>query len=462
MAITAVGLLFSGLVTYSLYSRSIEERIDRDLAQEVEELRTLATDVDPQTGESFSSVEDLLYAALQRNVPDRSEEFMATIDGEVPFVSAAPRPMHLDEKDELIGFLDGIPAGSSPRYTTITDFRGHEVRVVAVPVQVPGDPAHGIFVAAIDATAERASLTNALWAQVLAGLLTLLLIAVVGTLVFRGLLRPVRELITAVERIDDYHLTERVPEQGTQDLVVLSHTFNKMLDRLDSSATAQRALLDDVGHELRTPLTIIRGHLEILDTDDIEDVTATRELVLDEVDRMGRLVDELVLLAKSERADFLQCGPVEIDEVVDGVFERARALADRQFRIDSACGAVIYADRQRLTQALVQLLSNAIRHTGVDDQIAFGARLHPCEDSVEVWVRDTGTGIDPKNHERVFERFERGDHTGGNVSSGLGLSIVSAIARAHGGRVDLTSAPGRGSTFTLVIPNPTGREGERP
>ena len=118
---------------------------------------------------------------------------------------------------------------------------------------------------------------------------------------------------------------------------------------------------------------------------------------------------------------------------------------------------MLTADRQRLTQALLQLLSNAIRYTTPDDQIALGARTRD-DASVEIWVRDTGPGIEASEHDRIFERFERGaapvsHETGaGRHSSGLGLSIVSAIAKAHGGLVALESAPGRGPTFILVPP----------
>ena len=129
------------------------------------------------------------------------------------------------------------------------------------------------------------------------------------------------------------------------------------------------------------------------------------------------------------------------------------------FRVDGRAEVAILADRQRLTQALLQLLSNAIRYTQPDDQIAVGARVRD-DELVEIWVRDTGKGIDPADHTRVFERFERGsspvspDDAGGRShNSGLGLSIVAAIAKAHGGRIDLISAPGRGSTFTLVLPS---------
>lgn len=457
LLIATVGLTTSGAISYSLHSRALNERIDDELAQELRELRTLATSDDPNTGKPFTSVDDLLYAAIERNVPNRSEEFMVTVDGRVPFVSSAPRPLELEKSTELRTATADLDRNSRPRYGALA-YGDRSVRYIVTPVVVPGDPASGVFIAAIDATTERDDLDKTLRAQILAGVLTLLLIGGAGVLAFRTLLTPLEELTRAAGRINDAHLDERVPERGADDLALLARTVNGMLDRLDNAFSAQRALLDDVGHELRTPLTVLRGHLEIMDTRDSEDVDATRDLLLDEIDRMGRLVDELVLLAKSERPDFLVLAPVDLDDVVDGVMARAGTLGDRQFRVDETAGVVITADRQRLTQALLQLLSNAVRYTGADDQIALGARTRD-DSTVEIWVRDTGLGIDPAEHARIFERFERGtapfsDDAGATRqhSSGLGLSIVSAIARAHGGSVELESAPGRGSTFILVLP----------
>ena len=457
LVIATAGLLFSGGISYSLHSKAVDYRIDDELAQELKELRGLANSSDPNTGGPYTSVNDLLHTALERNVPNRSEEFVVLIDGKVPFVSAAPRPMRLERSTELRSFIQALDRNSDARYGTITHSE-HTVRFMVAPVIVPGDPATGMFVAAVDVTAERSNVNSTVQAQLLAGTLTLLLIAGVGALVFRWLLRPLGELARAAERINDAHLDERVPERGADDLALLARTVNGMLDRLDRAFSMQRALLDDVGHELRTPLTVLRGHLEIMDSADAEDVTATRELLLDEIDRMGRLVDELVLLAKSERPDFLVPAPLDVDDVVEGAMTRAVTLADRQYRVDGRSETVITGDRQRLTQALLQLLSNAIRYTTADDQIALGSRVRD-ETHVEVWVRDTGLGIDPAHHERIFERFERGgapvsDDPGETRShnSGLGLSIVAAIAKAHGGHVELVSAPGRGSTFTLVLP----------
>jgi two-component system OmpR family sensor kinase len=221
-----------------------------------------------------------------------------------------------------------------------------------------------------------------------------------------------------------------------------------MLDRLERAFDAQRHFLDDAGHELRTPLTIVRGHLELLE-DDPAKRRRTIELVLDEVKRMGRIVDDLIVLAKSEEPDFLQLEPVDVATLTNELHEKASALGPRAWRIDAVGRGIIVADRQRLTQAVVQLAQNAVEHTGAGAEIGLGSRVSPGQ--ARFWVRDTGSGVAPGDRERIFERFERGGEAN-HEGAGLGLAIVSAIARAHGGRPELEGAAGAGATFSITVP----------
>jgi signal transduction histidine kinase len=228
-----------------------------------------------------------------------------------------------------------------------------------------------------------------------------------------------------------------------------------MLDRLQAAFAGQREFLDDVAHELRTPITIARGHLELLG-DDPEERAETVALVTDELDRMGRYVADLLVLAKQEAPDFFRLEPVDLGDLVTDALAKVRTLADRRWSVDEApaSGAVwLLADRERLNQALVNLVANAVEHTGAGDVVALGGRL--VDGEVRLWVRDSGPGVDPAVRERIFDRFVRADASqaarpGG---SGLGLAIVAAIARGHRGRVEVGEAPGGGALFTLVLPH---------
>jgi two-component system OmpR family sensor kinase len=212
----------------------------------------------------------------------------------------------------------------------------------------------------------------------------------------------------------------------------------------------QLEFIDDATHELLTPLTIIRGHLELCGDDPAERAAAV-EVVRDEVVRMTRLVDDLRVLADTRRPDFLDPELLDAGALVKEVFDKVRRLAPRDWRLDRRGGGWVVGDRQRLQQALINLAHNAAQYTAEGDRIAVGASggAH----GARLWVADTGPGIPEHEHDRIFERFAYG--AGGlrhPDSRGLGLAIVSAIARAHGGHVELDSTPGEGATFALVIP----------
>jgi signal transduction histidine kinase len=175
---------------------------------------------------------------------------------------------------------------------------------------------------------------------------------------------------------------------------------------------------------------------------------------------MSRIVDDLLLLAKSEQPDFIDPHPLDVAEFTRELAAKSAALADRRWAVSETAQAVLVADKQRLTQAIMNLVRNAVEHSQPGTPITIASRVSQGEVSFE--VSDQGEGIPQQDQERIFERFSRG-RSGQRMSdgAGLGLAIVEAIVLAHDGRIDLRSTPGSGSTFTLTLPA-EGPGGERP
>jgi signal transduction histidine kinase len=288
----------------------------------------------------------------------------------------------------------------------------------------------------------------------------LLVLVSFGTLVVGGalawvvagrVLAPVREVRDTARAITDTDLGARIPvaddASEDDDLAQLARTFNEMLDRLERAFSSQREFVDDAGHELRTPLTVVRGHLETLDASDTAQVAAVRTLVLDETERMARLVADLQTLTKAGRPDFLRREDVDLVALLDDLLVKSSALADRRWELGTVPEAVVRVDRHRVTQAVLALADNAAKNTATSDRIEFGASID--RHDLRVWVDDSGPGIPGPDRALVMRRFAHEPRSSG---SGLGLSIVEAIAVAHGGRVDIGDAPLGGARVALVLP----------
>lgn len=262
------------------------------------------------------------------------------------------------------------------------------------------------------------------------------------------ILDPLKLLTTTAQSITESDMHQRIAVRGCGEIAELSATFNEMLDRLQVAFDSQKEFIKDASHELRTPITVIQGHLETLkySSKPPEDTIA---LLMDELDRMSRLVNDLLTLAKADHPDFLHLKPEELDWLTEELYLKARSLALRNWRLESKGLSPITVDRQRLTQAVMNLIQNAIRHTQAQDTITLGSSVK--DNYAYIWVRDTGEGIAPEDQARIFERFARATQPDQD-GHGLGLAIVNAIITAHGGWVELESRLSHGSTFTLVLP----------
>ncbi len=270
--------------------------------------------------------------------------------------------------------------------------------------------------------------------------------------VIRSVTVPVRRLVETTRRVDRGNLSIRSGLAGSDEIGELAQSFDRMVERLETAFSEQDRFLADISHELRTPITIVRGHLEVLERGPRTTAQIDRALSIgvDELDRMARLVNDLLLLVRATRTDFLTPELFDLRTFLSSVLQKAEAIAPREWRLGPVTPSPVVADRDRLTQALLNLLRNAAEHTQPGAPIELSAALR--NGTVEIAVADKGEGIAPELLPYVFDRFRRGKSAETRTGWGLGLSIVQAIARAHGGEVRIESRPGAGSTFTVVLP----------
>src|SRR5690606_19552874 len=224
------------------------------------------------------------------------------------------------------------------------------------------DEARGIFVTAFNLEIELQEADASLRIFSIAALVTLLIAGLAGWFIAGRLLKPVRQLRETASRITSAELEERIPVRGTDDVSALTETINDMLERLSEGRRAQSRLLADVRHELMTPITIVRGHIELLDPNDARDVEATRELALEELDRMAGLVHDIELLTSAGQETQLTMTPVDVADVTRQVFARACAWNEHEWVLAEAASLVIEADADRITQAWLQLADNARKY----------------------------------------------------------------------------------------------------
>lgn len=459
---TALGMTGAGVASYLIARTDTYNGIRQDLIQEYGEIQTVAKMAgDGNSGRPIKGPEDVLYLGIKSSIPDPNEAIMGLVGGRVALVPTIdPEDFafqkSIEQDTELVRAAAAVQPGDEITVRELSTDRHPSLAFISVPIQVSGSPDLGHYVAVVDVQATFVPVQRTHLTYAGLGLLALVVVALVGYQVAGRLLAPLRSLRSTAQRISDADLTDRIPENqlsSRDEVADLGRTMNAMLDRLTHSFDNQRRLLDDAGHELRTPITIVRGHLELLDPNDPEEINETRDLAMDELDRMQRLVDDLMVLAKAKRPDFVRTAPVVVSDLLASVLDKVTPLAERDWRIEASTDATVSLDVQRVTQALVQLVANAIRYTSVGAVIALGARVYGLE--LRIWVRDEGQGINHVDQERIFERFGRAQQHESEIDvegAGLGLAIVTAISEAHRGRVALTSEPGSGSTFTLCLP----------
>lgn len=457
--VVLVALACVVLVTRSVLQSQVTESANAAVEQEIDEFRQFAADgTDPVTAQPFDSPQRLLEVYLSRQIPDENEVLLGLVDGQLiqmdlsalsgdfrqPLAGNSALVNEILHAESPAGVFEDPQAG--PAHWGRIEFRG---------AGITGESYFAVAVFTSDARADVDREVRVLTFIGLGGVVAAFLIA---WLIAGQIIAPIRNLREVSSSINNTDLTRRVPVRGTDEMAQLATTFNSMLDRIEAAYRDQQQFVDDAGHELRTPITVVRGQLELLESSPPEERHRSIELATAELDRMARLVNDLLTLAVADSSNFVTPVPVDVAELTLNIEEKANTMSPRARVVEVADDEVVL-DEQRVTEAMLELYHNAVRHTGDDSVIDLGSEFlgDGEERMLRTWVRDRGLGVPEHLQDSLFGRFHRGEagDSPRPTGAGLGLSIVKAIAEAHGGRAYLDSTVGLGSIFGMEFPAPT-------
>jgi len=395
-----------------------------------------------------------------RRIPTATSLTLLGVDGKVSAqIGGDLNPSSINTYIAMLTKSD-ISAHSGTPFTLVTP--GSDFRVVALPFS----NGQGTVVAAKSLSDLDKTIAKLQFLFFLISLVLLLLILIASRSVIRVGLRPLEDVEETAEEIAKGNLSARLPDADpATEVGRLVTSLNTMLSRIEESFSVQtqsenklRRFVADASHELRTPITAIRGFSELHRQGAVKGEKDTSDLIArieNESKRMGSLVEDLLLLARLDQARKMDSKPVDINTVVEDAVISARAAGPNHpvELISSSDEIFTLGDEVRIHQVVANLLANARAHTPTGTPITVS--VSETDAGVQISVADKGPGISEEDQKRIFERFYRSDSSRvrtGPDGSGLGLSIVDAVMRAHGGTASVTSKLGEGSTFTLFFP----------
>ena len=443
-AVFATSSLLALSVAYLLIVAQVRERTDDDLREDVEELAELLHE------------EQLEEFAEQLRLDVQGDEV------EDEFVRLSSR----DGSLVLATDLDEFPGLPAPAETLLRSATG--AKPILATFALPGRD-HGVRVASAAISADYVldvgeSIEDD--DEFIAGLLgrlapsaagAVLLAMPIGWFMARRALRPVEAVTRTATEIAAGAIDRRVAVRGQNDeLARLAHAFNAMLDRIETLVGGMREMADNLAHDLRSPLTRIRAAAEMSLAGERSD--GARSLLAatatEECDRLLEMIDTNLAITEMESGAIrLNRSEIDLAQLVREACELFQTVAeDRKLElvVELPSRCLMSADRQRLQRAIANLIDNALKYTPAPGRVSVA--LSDDGHQVRLTVVDDGVGISPSETSRIFERFFRADGSRSEPGNGLGLSLSLASARAHGGGISVDSVPGRGSTFTLVLP----------
>ena len=432
---------------YQVVFQQIDRRLQTEVVSEIEELENELAIKNPQ---NLFQLKQLIVEYLDDELVEEDQFLIILLDRQI-FQSSPPveeLPKSFQPNSAFINKLISTEQ-PNPKKFIVNDPEIGKIIYGILPLKIQNKN-QGFFLVA-NATLEEHQEAASAMRFVIGVISMLFLLTSAGAWVLSGLvLKPLRVMSATARQISVKDLSQRLPVGGKGEMAEIADTFNEMMDRLQRAFLSQRNFINDASHELRTPITIVQGYLELMG-DNREEQQETLAIVHEELERMNRLVGDLLTLAKAEQPDFIRPELCEVEVFTKELYDKAKVLTAGNLQLAAVGKGNLYIDRQRLTQAIMNLIDNAVQHTPSDGTILFGSACN--ERDVRFWVKDTGIGIDVADRQRIFNRFARAANSRRRSDGyGLGLSITKAIVTACGGWIELESELRKGSTFTLIFP----------
>jgi heavy metal sensor kinase len=464
LAISAVSMAAVAASFFALHettAANLRSRIDRELNEQYAEFQQRVLRTGQVHDPASLGATSARFVAGQRYHPE-ARIYLITPAG-LPPVTNQARIVNEELAEIRSGRAESGEAGrggivsAGDGLTTISTDETGKLRVLSEPI-VAGGTRVGTFRVADPLTSVDQALASLRNRFIAVGLGALLLSVAIAIWLANLITRPLRRMAVVASEVDSGDLSHRIDYSGEDEVGVLAESFNHMMDRLEEGFRRQREFVSDASHELRSPLTVLRGRIEQLADrgGDREAVTAEADELMREVRRMERLIDDMLTLAKAERGGLVQRRRVPIDDFVEDLRRDLPLLGPRHYSVEASVHGDLQADPDRLAQVLRNLVTNAVRHTSTDGHIEIS--ISSGNGAAVFAVSDDGTGIEPDQLGRVFDRFHRTDEGRSRAEggSGLGLAIARAIVEAHGGSIAAESPPGSGATFRFSIPGYSG------
>jgi two-component system OmpR family sensor kinase len=453
VALLALGIIVATAVSLMGMRYYLLDQIDSELLKTRDSLGS--TQITARQIDSLSALALVRDGRVpETQGPPKSDSLFAAVDDEGRATTIG-RFKPTENQNELAAAVD------DPRALT-GDAEPHDV-------SVGGDPYRVTAVSLTDGTtilmatstdALHKGMAKALKLDLTFGALLLALLAVLTMLSVSRRLRPLEDMVETSSAIAEGDLARRVPSSHhpTQEVEQLRLALNSMLHQVESayrtrerSATQLRRFVADASHELRTPLSAIRGYLQLYDKGMLREPGERKrawDRMTGEADRMARLVDELLTLARLDQQPELRFKNVDLSRLVRDAAEDLRAQQpERPVTVGADGALLIHADESGLRQILGNLVANVRTHTPADVAVTLG--LERVDGVVRLCVADEGPGLEEDDASRIFDRFFR---AGGGAGSGLGMAIVQGVVVAHGGEVVVRTAPGEGLAVTVTLP----------